>query len=547
MEPDMCGLLTVIDFKSVAQHASTATSSLDQLAHRGPDGRGIRTGPFFWSGHRRLAIVDPEGSPQPFSHDGMTWVANGEIYNHRALRLEIDDTPTSGDCAILGAAWRKYGVDFLAHLDGPFAFTLCDEQSGQWIAARDPYGICPLYVGDHEDGSVWVASEMKALVDVCTSVRIVDPGTYLLGDADGYRAVSWYRPSWRRSDDQPRAALAESELAELLDAAVEKRLMSDVPLGVLLSGGLDSSLVAALAARHLEKQGSSEPLHTFSIGLEGAPDLVFAQQVADHIGSRHHTFTFTIEEALDAVPKVIWHLESFEQVRTAVPTFLLAQKIHDLGFKVVLSGEGADEIFGGYLYFHRAPDAHAFHEECARKLDRLHLFDVMRANKAPMAHGLELRFPFLDRRLVEAVMAMNPTDKMIAPEATAAPRQDMEKSILRRSFEGLLPEGVLWRQKEQFSDGVGYGWVDALEAHARSMVDPSDQDIDSAAPEASWLRMLFRDHFVHGRRCGASAEATVPLGRSIACSTPEALSWDPAWERGLVSMSGRAMKDVHAG
>ncbi|MEE9391811.1 MAG: asparagine synthase B [Planctomycetota bacterium] len=566
----MCGILAIFSDDAASIPAARAQILLDRMAHRGPDARGVHAGDFsrpgnkgpaFWLGHRRLAIVDPEGSPQPFTKERVAWVANAEIYNHVQLRADIQGEHPRGDCAVLGPLWKLWGEDLPDRLLGPFALVLVDEVSGEWMAARDAMGICPLYRGRCADGSIWFASEMKALIDDCEEIESVAPGTLVSGR--GIRAESkvWYAPRWEQAAaselDQPAD---EAKLRQLMIDAVVDRLMSDVPSGVLLSGGLDSSLVAAIAARHAERfpghPKGSQMIATFSIGMKGSPDLAAARKVARFIGSDHHEFEFTSEEALAVVPKVVYHLESFEQIRTAVPTLLLAQKVKALGIKMVLSGEGADEIFGGYLYFHRAPDAQAFHEETVRKLRRLHQFDVMRANKAPMAFGLELRFPFLDRRLVDWVMELDPRLKMVG---AASRGPVIEKHLLRSAFDEItspwLPQSTLWRQKEQFSDGVGYDWVDSLKAHAETRLGGQDfeesvarfGDDAPASPEMLWMRELFEERFVRGRAAGASALATVPRGKSLACSTPEALAWHREWSEGPVDMSGRAATDIHSG
>jgi asparagine synthase (glutamine-hydrolysing) len=343
-------------------------------------------------------------------------------------------------------------------------------------------------------------------------------------------------------------------LRDTVFAAVEKRMMGDVPWGVLLSGGLDSSLVASIAQRASLRQGLG-PIHTFSIGLDGAPDLEHARTAAKFLGTNHHEFRFTVEEAVEALPRVVEHLESDQQIRTGVPTYLLARKVKQAGFKMVLSGEGADEVLGGYLYFHKAPNPAEFHAETVRKTQRLHLYDVMRADKAPMASGLELRFPLLDRAFIDLVMSMDPADRM--PKARTPGGRKVEKHLLRAAFEDAanpwLPESVLWRQKEQFSDGVGYAWVDTIRAIAErrlptGALEHAGQRFPEATPtnpEMYWMRELFEARFVTGKRAGRSPLATLGFGPSVACSTPEALAWDPSWLKHAGDISGRAIADVH--
>ena len=547
----MCGILAILDPFGVparaGRHVQRAEQLLERLAHRGPDGRGDLSLNRGWLGHRRLAIVDPAGGAQPFEHDGTAWIANGEIFNHESLRSRYGSAATSSDCGVIGPAWQRAGDRLPSLLDGQFAFVSADRE-GRWMAARDHAGISPLYIGRHHDGTVWFASEMKALVDDCGEVALVPPGHAWVSDERGTACIRWYTPSWETSVPGTPADL--DLLRHTLIEAVHKRMMSDVPWGVLLSGGADSSLVAAIATRLARAAGQPAP-KSFSIGLRGAPDLVAARRVADFLGTDHHEFTFTVDEALTLVPTAIQHLESYQQVRTAIPTMLLAERVRATGTKMVLSGEGADELLGGYLYFHHAPSPAEFHAETVRKTLRLHQYDVMRANKAPMAHGVELRFPFLDRAFMDLVMSIDPGDRMIG--ATG-----IEKAILREAFDDLddpwLPREVLWRQKEQFSDGVGYSWVDALRAHAAARVGTDWERIAKVRfpgdmppnQELFWMRELFEEQFVTGRVSGRSALATVGTGRSIACSTPEAVAWNPAWAQLAGDISGRAITGVHA-
>eukprot|EP00913_Durusdinium_trenchii_P005948 g5560.t1 len=535
------------------RRAATGRVLLDRLAHRGPDGRGSAQVPGAWLGHRRLAIVDPAGGAQPFRDRGLAWVANGEIYNHADLRPGFGAAPSDSDCAVIGPVWKRLGERTPGALDGPFAFVCVCEKTGRWIAARDEIGINPLYLGRHADGTLWFASEMKALIDDCDSVELVGPGTmWTGGPGQPTRLTRWHAPAWASS--VPDAPADYAALRHALIESVRKRTMADVPWGVLISGGVDSSLIASIATRLAREHGAPPP-HSFSIGLAGGPDLAPARRVAEFLGTRHHEFTFTIDEALDAIPTTLEHLESDQQVRTGVPTMLLARRVRELGFKMVMSGEGADEIFGGYLYFHRAPSPEAFHEETVRKTLRLHQYDVMRANKAPMACGLEVRVPFLDRAFVDLAMGTDPRDR--APRAGGGGHA-IEKALLREAFDDArdpwLPRDVLWRQKEQFSDGVGYGWVDAVRDRADALYPPellatAPQRFPEDTPcnaEMMWMRELFEDRFVRGRASGRSALRTVGAGRSIACSTPEAVSWDPSWARLAGDISGRAIAGVHA-
>lgn len=556
----MCGFLAILETVTESDTTSIGARGLGQrgdalldlLAHRGPDQRGVWSSDHAWLGHRRLSIMAPEDGKQPLDDGVGVWVSNSEIYNAEALieELGVVDPVCHADSKAIGPTMARFGVEGLAKLDGQYAIVYLDHATGHWIAGRDHMGICPMYIGWHASGTVWFASEMKALVADCERVELVEPGTAWVRDDEGVRCVRWYAPSWK--DEIPTTPADPSLVQAWLIEAVEKRMQSDAPWGVLLSGGLDSSLVASIASRiQMERKGT--PIHTFSIGLDDSSDLVKARAVAAHIGSIHHEFRFTIQEAMDAIETVAEHLESDQQVRTGVPTYLLGKCVSELGFKMVLSGEGADEIFGGYLYFHKAPSREAFHEECVRKVERLHQYDVMRANKAPMASGLELRFPMLDRAFVDRSMSIEPRDRMIPKDGQWA---GVEKAILRRAFEhgGWLPDSVLHRQKEQFSDGVGYGWVDALRDCAEELV--SDAELASAPvrfPELTpsnkemyWMRAMFESRFVEGRASGRSALGTLGSGRSVACCTPEAIVWDPAWESMAGDISGRTVGDVHA-
>jgi asparagine synthase (glutamine-hydrolysing) len=503
--------------------------------------------------HERLAIVDVNTGAQPLiSADGSCALAvNGEIYNHQEIRarLATDYTfRTASDCEVILPLYQAQGDAFLNELRGMFAFVLYDERRDHWLIARDAIGIIPLYFGYDDLRQLYVASEMKALVKVCIEVHEFPPGhSWQSGDDQPKR---WYQPGWREFDAVSTGPTDLAALHQALDDSVRSHLMSDVPYGVLLSGGLDSSLIAALSARHAERRVEDNEqsrawwprLHSFAVGLEGSPDLAAAQKVADHVGTVHHGFTYTIQEGLDAVEEVIYHLETYDvtTIRAATPMYLMARKIRAMGIKMVLSGEGADELFGGYLYFHKAPNAREFHAETVRKVSRLHWYDCLRANKAMAAWGVEARVPFLDRDFLNHAMQLNPADKMV-------PAGGMEKHVLREACGELLPFDVAWRQKEQFSDGVGYGWIDALKDHGRERVS-AEQMADAAAryphntpdsPEAYHYRSVFEHHFPL-----ASAAACVPGGKSVACSSPEAMAWDPSFSQ-LADPSGRAMRSVH--
>jgi asparagine synthase (glutamine-hydrolysing) len=528
------------------------------LTHRGPDWSGAYSDARFAIAHERLAIVDPESGEQPLvSPDGRYVLAvNGEIYNHQALRPTFEwSYRTHSDCEVLlpllAEAVPKGPEAIGAALDrlrGMFAFVWVDTQTGEWVIARDPMGVIPLYTGRDAQGHLLISSEMKALVGVCTSIRTFVPGHFQTRAAE--EPVRWYTRDWMDFDAVDASAPRDPDaLREALIDSVKSHLMCDVPYGVLLSGGLDSSVVSAIAAKLAEERVEDggrawwPRLHSFSIGLDGSPDLAAAQVVADAIGTVHHGFTYTVQEGIDALSQAIRHLETYDvtTIRAGTPMFLMARKIKAMGIKMVLSGEGSDEIFGGYLYFHKAPSARAFHEETVRKLDQLHLYDCNRANKAMSAWGVEARVPFLDTRFLDHAMRIPAAHKMVG-------ERGIEKELLRTAFDGWLPDEVLWRQKEQFSDGVGYGWIDGLKDHAEERV--SDRQMAEAADrfpvgtpatkEAYLYREIFDLHFPL-----PSAATTVPNQESVACSTPVALEWDAAF-RELADPSGRAVRGVHA-
>jgi len=532
--------------------------------HRGPDWSGVFVDERAILVHERLAIVDPAGGSQPLlSEDGgLVLAVNGEIYNHQALKAELRVPyafQTASDCEVVNALYREHKADgsgpsaFLERLNGIFAFALWNRDGGHAIIARDPIGVVPLYWGHDREGRLRVASEMKALADTCADVAQFPPGHWY--DSATGTLTQYYRRPWRDYDAVEGVEVTLDDVREAFEAAVHRQLMTDVPYGVLLSGGLDSSLVAAVAARYarhrIEDGDRSEAwwprLHSFAIGLKGSPDLAAAAIAAESLGTVHHGFEYTFEEGLDALPDVIRHIETFDvtTIRASTPMFLLARRIKAMGVKMVLSGEGSDEIFGGYLYFHKAPDARQFHEELVRKLDALHTYDCLRANKSMMAWGVEPRVPFLDREFLDVAMRFDAAHKMIHRGSDGYQR--MEKGVLRAAFDGHLPDEILWRQKEQFSDGVGYGWIDGLKAHAGRQV--SDRELAAAASrfphnppltkEAYLYRSLFEQVFP-----SPAAAATVPGGKSIACSSPAAIAWDAAFAN-AADPSGRAVTGIH--
>jgi asparagine synthase (glutamine-hydrolysing) len=551
----MCSIFSILDIKTDAsqlRHVALEMSKL--LRHRGPDWSGIYADEHAILAHERLSIVDVDHGAQPLiSTDGnLVLAVNGEIYNHKQLKAQLGDKyqyKTNSDCEVILSLYQEYGCDFLDKLNGIFAFVLYDKAKGTYLIGRDHMGIIPLYTGFDASGNFYVASEMKALMPVCKTVAEFYPGQYLYS-ADG-KPTQYYQRDWRDFDAVKDNPASIEELREALEAAVKRQLMSDVPYGVLLSGGLDSSVISAItqtyAKQRIENDGETgawwPQLHSFAVGLAESPDLVAAQKVADAIGTIHHPIIYTFQEGLDAIKEVIYHLETYDvtTIRAATPMYLMARKIKAMGIKMVLSGEGADELFGGYLYFHKAPNAQAFHEELVRKLDKLHLFDCLRANKSMAAWGLEARVPFLDKEFIDVAMRIN-------PEAKMSKDGRIEKHILRQAFEDKLPKEVVWRQKEQFSDGVGYSWIDGLKAHAAENV--GDVQYANAkfrfpyntpeSKEAYFYRSFFEEFFPL-----ASAAETVPGGKTVACSTPEALLWDASLQ-GLNDPSGRAVKNVHA-
>jgi asparagine synthase (glutamine-hydrolysing) len=550
----MCGIVGVFDLK--VNHMDLRTSVLKmskKLRHRGPDWSGIFYCEKAILAHERLSIVDPQSGKQPlYSKDGNLILAvNGEIYNHQEIRKRFEgkyEFLTHSDCEVILPLYREKGPAFLEEMNGIFAFALYDREKDCYLIARDHIGIIPLYIGWDQWGNFYVASELKALEGVCNKIQEFLPGHYLYSK-DGVM-TKWYQRDWMQFEAVENNTTSISDLRAAMEASVHRQLMSDVPYGVLLSGGLDSSIVSAVAKKfapkRIETQDISEAwwpqLHSFAVGLENSPDLASARKVAAHIGTIHHEINFTVQEGLDAIRDVIYHIETYDvtTIRASTPMYLLARVIKSMGVKMVLSGEGADEIFGGYLYFHKAPDPRAFHEETVRKLSKLHLYDCLRANKSLAAWGVEGRVPFLDKEFMDVAMRLNPKDKMISKER-------MEKWVLRKAFEDYLPPSIAWRQKEQFSDGVGYNWIDTLRALTAKEV--SDEQLMNAkyrfpinppmSKEEYFYRSIFSEHFPSD-----SAASCVPSVPSVACSTAEALAWDASFKN-MIDPSGRAVKNVH--
>jgi asparagine synthase (glutamine-hydrolysing) len=550
----MCGIVCAFDLKQKSEILRPQVLEMSKkIRHRGPDWSGIYSDEKTVMAHERLAIVDPASGQQPlFSEDKkLILAANGEIYNHRELRKQFNGTynfQTASDCEIILALYKEKGVDFIDDLNGIFGFALYDVENDTYFIARDHMGIIPLYIGWDQNGTFYVASELKALEGVCTKIQLFPPGHYM-SSTDG-QFVKWYKREWTEYDAVKENETSIAEVKKALEDAVHRQLMSDVPYGVLLSGGLDSSVTSAIAKKYAQKRVESDDtseawypqLHSFSVGLDGSPDLAAAQKVADYIGTIHHEIKFTIQEGLDAIKDVIYNIETYDitTIRSSTPMYLMARVIKSMGIKMVLSGEGADEIFGGYLYFHKAPNAEEFHDETVRKLDKLHMYDCLRANKSLMAWGIEGRVPFLDKEFIDVAMRINPQDKMINGER-------MEKWVIRKAFEDMLPESVAWRQKEQFSDGVGYSWIDTL----KEVVDKevSDEQLANAKfrfpiqtpqnKEEFYYRSIFEGHFPSD-----AAALSVPQEASVACSTAIALEWDEAFKN-MNEPSGRAIAKVH--
>ncbi len=550
----MCGIIGAFDL--VQEEATIRPQVLEmskRIRHRGPDWSGIFSSSKAILAHERLAIVDPQSGSQPlYSPDGKVVLAvNGEIYNHQELRNSLPqyNFATKSDSEVVLALYLEKGPSFVEDLNGIFGFALYDSRDDSFFVARDHMGIIPLYYGQDDKGQFFVASELKSLEGFCTVIEQFPPGHYL-HSKQSLVPQQWYKRDWESYDTVKDNETSIDELRAALEAAVHRQLMSDVPYGVLLSGGLDSSVIAAItkkfASKRIESGDQEEAwypqLHSFAVGLKGAPDLIAAQKAADHIGTIHHEVNFTIQEGLDAIRDVIYHLETYDvtTIRASTPMYLLARVIKSMGIKMVLSGEGSDELFGGYLYFHKAPNPQEFHEETVRKLKKLYLYDCLRANKSLAAWGVEGRVPFLDKEFMDVAMRLNPADKMIG-------NGRMEKWVVRKAFEDYLPESIAWRQKEQFSDGVGYSWIDTLKAQAEAGVSDA-QFADAAArfpintpknKEEYYYRTIFESHFP-----SEAAARTVPSVKSVACSTPEALLWDASFQN-LNDPSGRAVASVH--
>lgn len=550
----MCGIVSIFNIQEQTPELRQKALRMSQkIRHRGPDWSGIYTGGSAILCHERLSIVDPESGKQPlFSSDKKQVLAvNGEIYNHQDIRRRYAGKyqfQTGSDCEVILALYRDKGIDFLEDLSGIFAFALYDAERDEFLIARDPIGVIPLYIGYDDDGKVYVASELKALEGQCDRYEPFLPGHYYWSREPGMKR--YYKRDWFSYDAVKDNAASVTDIHDALEAAVKRQLMSDVPYSVLLSGGLDSSVISAIAEKFSERRIEDDDkerawwprLHSFAVGLKGAPDLAKAKLVADYIGTVHHEINYTIQEGLDAIRDVIYFIETYDvtTVRASTPMYLLARVIKSMGIKMVLSGEGADEIFGGYLYFHKAPSPKAFHEETVRKLSKLYMYDCLRANKSLSAWGVEGRVPFLDKEFLDVAMRTN-------PEAKMCPGKTIEKRIVREAFANMLPDEVAWRQKEQFSDGVGYSWIDTLKKITSDQV--SDEQMAHAAErfpinpprnkEEYYYRSIFAEHFPSD-----SAARSVPSVPSVACSTAEALAWDEAFKN-MNDPSGRAVAGVH--
>lgn len=550
----MCGIVCAFDLKQKSEILRPLVLQMSKkIRHRGPDWSGVYSDNKTIMVHERLAIIDPASGKQPlFSLDRkLILAANGEIYNHRQIRSCYKDSykfQTQSDCEVILALYKQKGVDFVDDLNGIFGFAIYDVENDEYFIARDHMGVIPLYMGWDQNGTFYVASELKALEGYCTKIELFPPG-HFLSSKDG-KLVQWYNREWVEFSAVKENETTISEIKKALEDAVHRQLMSDVPYGVLLSGGLDSSVTSAIAKKYASRRVESDDqaaawwpqLHSFSVGLEGSPDLAAAQVVADHIGTVHHEIKFTIQEGLDAVRDVVYNLETYDitTIRASIPMYLMARVIKSMGIKMVLSGEGADELFGGYLYFHKAPNAEEFHDETVRKLNKLHMYDCLRANKSLAAWGIEGRVPFLDKEFIDVAMRINPQDKMINGER-------MEKWVVRKAFEDMLPESVVWRQKEQFSDGVGYSWIDTLKKVVGQAV--SDEQLTNARyrfpiqtpqnKEEFYYRTIFESYFPSD-----AAALCVPQEASVACSTKIALEWDEAFKN-MNDPSGRAVSKVH--
>ena len=550
----MCGIVAIYnkEIKLDKDMRSKSLSMSKKVRHRGPDWSGIYTSDNAILAHERLSIVDVKSGKQPIlsNNEEIILAVNGEIYNHKLIRSDNKfeyKYKTESDCEVIIPLYNNFKNDLLNHLNGIFAFFLYDKKNNSFLVGRDPIGVIPLYMGEGSDGNKYFASEMKCLVGLCSKIKEFPPGHYMT-EKDKL-PVKYYKRNWMNYDDVKNHS-STSDLRNSLEKSVKSQMMSDVPFGVLLSGGLDSSIISSIVTKYsknrIESGDKKEAwwprIHSFAVGLENSPDLIAARKVADHLKTVHHEIHFTIQEALDSLEDVIYYLETYDvtTVRASTPMYLMARYIKSMGIKMVLSGEGADEIFGGYLYFHKAPSSKEFHEETLRKINKLHLYDCLRANKSLAAWGVEGRVPFLDIDFLDYSMNIDPSHKMITNEK-------IEKNILRESFNGYIPESVLWRQKEQFSDGVGYSWIDSLKEYADKQI--SDMDFDDRverfpintprSKEEFLFRKIFEKHFP-----GDDCALCVPSSKSVACSTEEALKWDKEFEN-MIDPSGRSVKKVH--
>ena len=580
----MCGFVGAFDLSSggspIAEGLkeelrSQVLEMSKRIRHRGPDWSGVYTGENAILSHERLSIVDPLSGKQPLVSDDekIILAANGEIYNHKEIRSSFAgkyNFRTGSDCEVIIPLYKKYResgnfAEMIEQLSGIFAFALYDSEHDVYLIARDEIGVIPLYQGWDKAGRYYVASELKALEGDCQTIEEFPNGHYFYSKEQ--KPARWYKRDWESFDAVKNAPKATDEKGDVinpsviekvrngLEAAVKAQLMSDVPYGVLLSGGLDSSIIAAITQKYSKKRVETDSkesawwpqLHSFAVGLEGSPDLIAAQKAADYIGTVHHEVHFTIQEALDALPDVIYHIETYDitTVRASTPMYLLARVIKSMGIKMVLSGEGSDELFGGYLYFHKAPNAQEFHEELVRKMSKLHLYDCLRANKSLMAWGVEGRVPFLDKDFIDIAMGLNPSDKMNIKLPDG--KQRMEKWILRKAFEDMLPENIAWRQKEQFSDGVGYNWIDTLKKMTEEKVSDAEfarrENRFPVNPPKTKEEYYYRE--IYSRLFPSdSAARCVPHEAGVACSTAKALEWDAAWKN-MDEPSGRAIAGVH--
>lgn len=580
----MCGFVGAFDLNSGSQPINEGLKEelrnqvlemSKKIRHRGPDWSGVYTGNNAIISHERLSIVDPLSGKQPLVSDDQKIIlaANGEIYNHKDIRKEFEgkyNFQTGSDCEAIIPLYKKYResgnfAEMVEKLSGIFAFALYDSEKDVYLICRDEIGVIPLYQGWDKEGHYYVASELKALEGECVTIEEFPNGHYFYSKDE--KPVRWYKRDWESYDAVKSAAKATDEKGDVinpaviekvknsLESAVKAQLMSDVPYGVLLSGGLDSSIIAAITQKFSKKRVESDSkeaawwpqLHSFAIGLEGSPDLIAAQKAADYIGTVHHEVHFTIQEALDALPDVIYHIETYDitTVRASTPMYLLARVIKSMGIKMVLSGEGSDELFGGYLYFHKAPNAQEFHEELVRKMSKLHLYDCLRANKSLMAWGVEGRVPFLDKDFIDIAMRLNPTDKMNIKMPDG--KQRMEKWIIRKAFEDMLPDSIAWRQKEQFSDGVGYNWIDTLKKMTEEKVSDAEfarrENRFPVNPPKTKEEYYYRE--IYSRLFPSdSAAKVVPHEAGVACSTAKALEWDEQWKT-MDEPSGRAIAGVH--